>query len=206
MKKKFAVLLITFLTATQTVKAQLDMAFISSFKGSSDIAVNRLTWTVTNNKGVKNFYIQRSINGTDFKTIGTLPATEKANTENYEFLDSITSEERIMYRLTMVSKNQHEFSSKIIVLKSKMNATDGIKIIGNPAKDQLCFNYHSTKTQQTSITIYSLSGKLLFEQQVTSVKGNNAVIVPLHSGFSPGLYVLGIKNDLIQQTSRFMKL
>jgi outer membrane protein assembly factor BamE (lipoprotein component of BamABCDE complex) len=206
MKKNFTFLLITFLFSAQALIAQLDMAFVSDFSVSSDKnSINKLTWTIANNKGVKIFYVERSINGKDFETRVALNATAKANTENYAFSDTITSNEIIMYRLIMVSKNQNVFSSKIIAVKPKMTSEDVIDILGNPAKEKLCFSYYSSVAEHTDVRIHNLNGNIVFNQKMNSVKGNNQVTISFNSYFPAGLYVLEINGGLASRTAKFIK-
>jgi archaellin len=205
MKKYFTLLLITILTATQTLKAQLDLVFISSFSSTSDNSVNHLTWTIAKNHGVKSIDVERSTNGTDFKTIAALMATEKYNTESYTYSDTIASPDIIMYRLKVLSKTQHVFYSKIVLVRSKMISNYGIKILGNPVNDKVSFYYNSKNIQQADIKVYSLSGNVVFNQKINSFIGDNLITIPLNSGFAPGMYVIEIDNGILTQTEKFIK-
>ena len=191
--------------ATQPLEAQLDMAFISDFSSISNNAVNRLSWSVSKNHGVKNFYVERSTNGIDFKTVAVLKATEKFNTESYQYSDTITSGDLTMYRLKVVSKTQYVFYSRIVLVKSKLPSTYGIKIIGNPVKDQLSFNYNPKNVQQAYVRIYDLWGKAVLNQKISCFTGNNFITIPLNSDFTPGMYVMEITNGITSQTEKFIK-
>src|SRR4030095_6700785 len=179
MKKIVTLLLITFSIATQTLNAQLDLAFISNFSANSTNSGNRLTWVVESNRAVNSFEIERSTNGKDFKTIAVLIATEKFGTENYTYADTSTGADKIMYRLRILYKSLDDFYSRIILVQSKITPDNNIRIIGNPVMDKLFFNYNSTNVQQTDIKIYSLTGKILFNQKISSFKGNNLITIPL---------------------------
>ena len=205
MKKISILLLISFSIATQTLKAQLDMAFISDFHGASTNSGNRLNWTVESNRAVNSFEIERSMNGKDFKVIAVLIATEKFATENYTYADTATSTDKVMYRLRILTKTQHAFYSRMILVQSKMTADNDIRIIGNPVMDKLFFNYNSANVQQTDIKIYGLSGKIIFNQKANSFKGNNLITIPLSSGFAPGMYVIEINDGIASQTAKFVK-
>ena len=204
MKKYLTFFLITFLTTAQTVEAQLDMAFIASFTGASKNSITTLSWTVRNNQGVKTFDIERSLNGYDFKAIAILRATGNPNTESYTFYDTIKSE-KVMYRLRMLSKNQHEFFSNIVFVKSTVDPGDDIRIIGNPVNDEVRFTHRSSRAQLTDIKIYNFAGQIVLNTRAKSVKGNNLVTIPLGSGISPGIYVLEISDGANKQTEKFMK-
>jgi hypothetical protein len=206
MQKVITLLLITFTIATQSLKAQLDLAFISNFNATPTNSCNRLNWTVANNRGVGSFEVERSTDGKDFKVIAVLIATEMFSVENYTYADSAIGKDTIMYRLRILTKSQHDFYSRIILVRLIVIPDNKIRLMGNPVKDKLFFNYSSTKVQQTNIRIYSLAGKILFTQKIIGFKGDNLITIPLGSDFAAGMYVLEINNDIISQTAKFIKL
>lgn len=206
MKKIITLLLISFSIITQSLNAQLDLAFISNFSGNSTNSSNRLSWTIASNQSVSSFEVEKSTNGKDFKTIAVLVATEKFTTETYTYVDTSISGDQIMYRLrVLISRSQNDFYSRTILVKSKTNLDDNIRIIENPVRDKLFFNYNSSKVQEADIKIYSLTGKILFTQKISSFKGNNLITIPLSSGFTPGMYVLEINTGILNQTAKFVK-
>ena len=205
MKKFFILLLTTFSIATPSLNAQLDLAFISNFNAAPTNSCNRLNWTIENNRAVNSFEVERSTNGKDFKIISVLIATEKFSIENYIYADTAIHADTIMYRLRILTKTQHDFYSRIILVRSKITPDNNLRIMGNPVWDKLFLNFSSTKAQQADIKIYSLTGKILINQQISIFKGNNLMTIPLSSDFAPGMYVLEINNDIISQTAKFVK-
>jgi hypothetical protein len=205
MKKIITLFLVIFSIATQSLNAQLDMAFISTFNAAPTDSCNRITWTIANNRAAKSFEVEKSTDGKNFKVIAVLIATAKYGTESYTYGDTATVADKIMYRLRILNKSQHDFYSRIILVRAKMTPDNNIRLMGNPVKDKLFFNYSSTKVQQTDIRIYSVTGKILITQKISSFKGNNLITVPLSSGFTPGIYVLELYNDLVNQTITFVK-
>jgi len=181
------------------------MAFISEFSNISNNSVNRLSWTISKNHGVKSFDVERSTNGKDFKTVAVLKATEKFNSESYIYSDTLSSPDIIMYRLRIVSKTQHVFYSRIVLVKSKMPINYDIKIIGNPVRDQLSFNYNPKNVQQADIKIYNLCGRVVVNQKISCFAGNNFITIPFNADFPPGMYVLEINNGILSQTEKFIK-
>src|SRR5688572_23879622 len=95
MKKYFTLFVIIMSTASQPLKAQLDMVFVSNFSNTSNNSANRLTWTIAKNHGIISFDVERSTNGKDFRTVAVLKATEKYNTESYVHTDTMTSPDKI---------------------------------------------------------------------------------------------------------------
>ena len=205
MKKITILLFITFSIAGQSVNAQLDLAFVSNFSGTSSQSSNRLNWTIANNRAVYSFEIEKSTDGKEFKIIATVIATEKYNTEDYTYTDTAISTDKIMYRLRIVNRRQHDFYSRIILVQSKIALDNNIRVIENPVRDKLFFNFSSAKAQQADIKIYSLTGKILINQKICCFKGNNLITIPLSPASAPGIYVLEINNEFRSQTVKFVK-
>jgi len=206
MKKIITLLLIGFSITSQSLNAQLDLAFISNFSGNSTNSCNHLSWTIVSNQSISSFEVEKSTDGKDFKTIAVLAATENFNTENYTYADTAVSADKIMYRLrVLIRRSQNDFYSRTIFVRSKTKLDDNIRIMENPVRDRLSFNYNSAEVQQTAIKIYSLAGKILVSQTISSFKGNNLITIPLSSGFVPGMYVLEINTDIMSQTVKFVK-
>lgn len=91
------------------------------------------------------------------------------------------------------------------MVRSKVTLDNDIRIIDNPVRDKLSFNFSSTKVQQADIRLYSLAGKILITQKMGCLKGNNLMTIYLSAGLAPGIYVLEINNDLVHQTETFVK-
>ena len=205
MKKIFTLLLITFSIITQSLNAQLDLAFVSNISGVQANSSNRLDWTIENNRAAYAFEIEKSTDGKEFKVIALILASEKYNTESYSYTDSAGGADKTMYRFKVLSKRQYFFYSRIIIIRSKATLDNNVKIIENPVKDKLSFNFSSTKVQQADIKIYGLTGKILARQIISCSKGNNLITIPLSSSLAPGIYVLEINNDLVNQAITFLK-
>ena len=106
----------------------------------------------------------------------------------------------------MITKAEHAFYSRIVMIQAKIPLNHNIKIIGNPVTDRLYFNYISKDEEQADIRIYNLLGRPVLNQKINSSKGNNFVTIPLNSCLAPGIYVIEIKNSFLSLTSTFIKL
>jgi hypothetical protein len=164
-----------------------------------------LEWKVTNNETIDQFEIQRSYNGTEFKTIGVVFATEKKDNEDYMFYETISSFEKAMYRLKMIDNNSKVTYSKILVFQSKTTTTNNIRIIGNPVNDKLTFNYSSSTAQAIDVKIYDMAGRVMMNSKMNSLEGTNTISFPLDSNFKPSMYILEVGNGPGIQTAKFIK-
>lgn len=164
-----------------------------------------LNWTVADNETVNSFEVERSFNGKDFTTVGVVLASEKIGTENYMFYETVSGNDKVMYRLKMIDKGHDIDYSRILIFETKILITNDIKVYGNPVKDKLTFSYYTNATQQVSVKVYDLTGKILMSQKVNSAEGSNMLSLPLNSTFKPGVYVVEVFNGSNIQVAKFVK-
>jgi len=180
---------------------------LTSFQGTVN-ATNKvsLQWKVSNNKIVDQFEVQRSFDGQDFKTIGLVFSSEKIDTENYMFYETISAFGKVMYRLKMIDKDGHINYSRTLVFQNKLTTADNsIKVLGNPVRDQLTFSYTAFATRVIDIKVYDMSGRIVMTNKINSLEGNNMISFPLDSTFKPSMYVIEVINGTDVQKAKFIK-
>jgi len=165
-----------------------------------------LQWRVENNETTDQFEVQRSYNGIEFKTIGILFASEKNGIEDYMFYETISSFDKVMYRLKMIDKQNNVSYSKIVVFQTKLTTgSNSIKIIGNPVTDKLTFNYTSYVSQIIDVKIYDMSGRIMMSNKINSLEGNNIISFPLAPALKASMYLVEVNNGAETQTAKFIK-
>jgi hypothetical protein len=204
MKKIFILTLIIFLTA-QSIHAQVPALVYNFSINSNTNSAIRLAWTVANNEVANNFEVERSQNGKDFNTVAAIMATEKTSTENYTYADTQKNNDKVMYRLKLISKSHRSYYSKIITVQAKVVNNNNIRIIGNPVKDQLTFNFNSTIRSLNDLKIYNLSGNIVLNQKINIAEGATLINISLNANFNPGIYVVEMNNGITTQTEKFVK-
>jgi hypothetical protein len=165
-----------------------------------------LQWKVADNETVNYFEVQRSINGNDFTSVATVFATEKNGTETYSYSEAANSNEKVMYRLKMIDKQQDIDFSKTLVFQNKAaNSNNEIKVIGNPVIDKLTISYTTSSDKNIDVRIYDLSGRMQLSQKVKSYEGNNLFSFPQTSSFKAGMYVIEINDGNEKMIAKFVK-
>ena len=189
------------LQAKSTLPIHL-MSFQGNMNKNNKVTLN---WTVADNEIANNFEIERSFNGRDFTSVAVVFATEKMGTENYMYYETINNNDKVMYRLKMIDKNHEVNYSKILIFQLKSTITNNFKIIGNPVNDKLTFSYTSSATQLVDVKVYDMSGRIVLNNKVTSLEGNNVISLPLSSTFKAGMYIVEVNNGTEIQSSKFVK-
>jgi len=164
-----------------------------------------LQWKVGNNETIDKFEIERSLDGAEFKTAGLVFTSEKEGTEDYMFYETLPVFEKAIYRLKIISKANEISYSKILTFQNKITTNNNLKIIGNPAKDQLILNYTAGNDNTVNIRIYDMTGRVVMKSKANSFKGDNMISFPLDSNMKASMYTVEVDNGTNIQAKTFIK-
>ncbi|MCZ2223887.1 MAG: T9SS type A sorting domain-containing protein [Chitinophagales bacterium] len=145
-----------------------------------------LSWQTSTEENTSLFNIQRSNNGTEFNTVGTLKA--KGNSQqliSYNYIDKINLENnKFYYRLEIVDRDGSKTYSntKLIYVNKKV----AINFYPNPAKDYVLVESKNART----IQVIDMNGRLMLNVPVQ----NDHNIIHVHS-LTTGNYILKVIND-----------
>ncbi len=169
----------------------LALKFIS-FQGYVTNTTARLSWEVSENENIKNFVVERSINGTDFTASSPINSNNRTGNAAYPYTDNMIAD-MVYYRIKMTDKSGVVSYSKTIILKSNTEISNGLKIINNPVNDdRLSVEFTSVRSGQTNLRIIDMLGRTRFSQPVNSNEGTNVINIALPSVLEPGVYVTEI--------------
>ena len=154
---------------------------ILSFNASklgTDVLVSWVTATESNSR---NFEVQRSTDGINWETIGTVAAAGNSNIDrNYSFIDTKPVKGTNYYRLRLNDlDSRFTFSDTRVVIFGSASI-DGIKILPNPTMDRVYITTTSSSNLQ-SVMVYSADGKLM-QQNQNFVTGGNVDMSQLSAG------------------------
>jgi hypothetical protein len=172
------------------------------FQGNRDNNTTTLRWNVAQNEMSARFEIERSYDGQNFSTAGTVAATSKSGSESYTFSESIAGN-KIYYRLKMYDTKQSPSYSKILQFQNA--ATSALKVVNNPVADRLTISFNSSSSQPIEIKVYDVSGRLHMKQTIKVYSGNNILNVPLSSSVTSGIYAVEVTYSHEKQTAKFVK-
>ncbi|HEV8270709.1 MAG TPA: T9SS type A sorting domain-containing protein [Chitinophagaceae bacterium] len=178
------------------------ISFLGNMNNNNKVT---LSWTVADNEIANSFEIERSFNGRDFTTVALVFASEKMGIENYQYYETTSGTDKVMYRLKMIDKNREIDYSRILIFQLKSKTSSNIKIIGNPVNDKLTFSYTSSVTQSVDVKVYDMTGRVVLNNKVNSLEGSNVISLPLSSTFKAGMYVVEVNNGTELQSSKFVK-
>lgn len=176
----------------------LHLLGFNAVRQSNNVVV---TWNTANEINLDHFEIERSENGTVFKSIGTVPATNTA-VHAYQWNDPNPLSGTSFYRLTMVNKDGTTRHS-LVVKVSSTKAPFAITVYPNPMRDHASVAISYDKTEIATITLTSVDGKMISTMQTTITAGTTTV--PLTTKLRKGTYILSVSTPTNKRIQKIIK-
>jgi hypothetical protein len=194
---------IATVTINYTVGGALPLK-LTSFQGKMNDGRVSLRWDLAENKNAQRFEIERSFNGTDFSLVGIVMASDNSGRESYSFVNDISSNPKVMYRLKTIDNSNIAEYSKILLFQQ--DNAQNLKIINNPVYDNLTLSYSSTSNQSICIKVYDMLSRLHMNYKATVYTGVNVISFPLAPGIRSGIYVVEINDGAnFSKSAKFVK-
>ncbi|WP_336514350.1 T9SS type A sorting domain-containing protein [Pollutibacter soli] len=173
-----------------------------SFTGQVANNVVNLKWQTATESNSSHFDVQRSADGSNFVTIGTVSAAGNSQiTQNYGFTDAAPLKSAVSYyRLKQVDLDTKFEYSKTILVKSS-GSNNRFVISPNPVVSNLVINLVSDVKETVSIRLIDQSGRIVKSINQNLTNGANQVRLNDLSTLPSGVYVLQIagKSTLINE-------
>lgn len=165
-----------------------------AFTANSMTDMVRLHWETTNDFNVRQFEVERSIDGRSFMSIAIL--NKENNNPVYTFDDktAYTQNARtIFYRLKLVGNNQETSYSNIekVLLPNDHHA---LSITPNPVRDFMQVRYTTQLNQRIILTIYNTNGSMIKSYQLPAANGYHQQQVNV-ADLPKGMYYLKVSSD-----------
>ncbi len=181
-----------------TVAAPTPLTLLS-FNGSISNGLVKLTWLTSNEINVRNFNIERSADGRNFNSIGSVNAINGQLSNLYNFADPSAINGIAYYRLQMIDRDGKFKYSGIIAFNAKK--ADVFSIFPNPAKDDL-FVTHEKAINGASMQVLTIDGKKIAVQAVAK---NDVQTTIITANLPVGVYQLVYINGGTTEHMRFIK-
>lgn len=166
---------------------------LSSFIGKAIGKHNLLSWQTASELNNSHFEVERSLNGIDFKVIGTVEGYgTRLETANYEFFDKHPPISAY-YRLRQIDFNGDYQFSEIINIKHD-SPTHSLKIFPVPIRDNLNIDYSATTDEAIFATIINMTGQVIISKQLIATTGRNLFNLDCKS-LPSGCYFVRLRSE-----------
>ncbi|MBL7731917.1 MAG: T9SS type A sorting domain-containing protein [Chitinophagaceae bacterium] len=157
---------------------------LSSFNAVKSGSQTLVSWQTASEENLQSFAVERSLNGVDYSTIGTvIPAGNSSTTRGYTFTDVAPANGKNYYRLRSVSANgSNDYSAVALVIFGKDNQ---LLLFPNPVKDILTIK---NATAGGTVAVFDLNGKQVLSQKIPA--SNSQPVTIRMNGFPAGMYMV----------------
>jgi hypothetical protein len=195
---------VLFLTAGAPASSAITATALPvTFADFSATAANngvQLKWTTSQEQNSDFFEVQRSSDGNNFTTVGTVQAAGNSDVpKNYQFTDNDPFDGISYYRLRQVDKDARFAYSRTV--STKYEVRSAIRKIINPFRQNIFIQFGAgTVPAGTSWKLYDMQGRLVMSRRTSGNTINEQA-----SALQPGVYVLEIILEGKKQNIRLLK-
>jgi len=171
-------------------------ATLVTFSGEVQEPGNLLYWVTASEYKNDYFSVEHSLDGINFKAIGTVKGAGNSNQSiRYDLLDTEAPDGISYYRLLKTDFNGvTDIASRIIALERKTGYFGEISAYPNPTDGPVILDINSNTERDIIVEIYDVTGRLMQAEHFTIYLGRNRLNLSL-SRFSAGTYHLTIVSD-----------
>jgi hypothetical protein len=157
----------------------------------------RTTWSITDEINVKDYVVEHSTNGTSFRAVGALNATNGQGVKNYTFVHPNAPEGKNFYRLIITDKDGSSKLSPVRLITIGKGLT--VNVYPNPVKDKLTVSLNSSISKPAGLKVINAFGQVLYQQQLS---GTTQIDM---SRYAAGMYVVQIDDGVNISTFKVQK-
>ena len=163
------------------------------FSGNENNGIVKLDWKTGSEVNAAHFNIQKSSNGKDFSTIGSMAASGRVTGAIYEFDDQQPYKGQNFYRLESVDLNGTKQVSGTILINNTHLVNIEMIIAPNPVYTQSTITVSGDLKGMASINMYDLNGKRVSD--IYSGKLNSrSFSLNIDAGkIEKGIYIIELK-------------
>ncbi len=147
-----------------------------------------LIWISQGEENLREYEIERSIDGINFMRVGNVAAVNDINGSTYAFNDPENISSMVYYRLKLKNQTNGNKFSKVIILYNKNNR---LKVsTANPFKINLKIDVFLPEDGNVEFRLYNLLGKTVTKKTILLTKGNSQTTLDNVSLLPVGMYIL----------------
>jgi hypothetical protein len=147
-------------------------------------------WTVGEESRLKNYTVERSLDGRRFDSIGTVAANGSGS---YTYVDVQAVKDGVVYYRVRGNDldGQGKYSATVTVAQD--GTEQAITVTPNPVVDQMKISFGSGMAGTYGMQLFTVNGRLVYRSEV-SVAAGQAVTVGRPANLAPGMYLLQLSD------------
>ncbi|MBA2249012.1 MAG: cadherin-like domain-containing protein [Chitinophagaceae bacterium] len=175
---------------------------LTDFRGVINNKQVVLNWRTSSEINSSHFDVQRSTDGINFESIGTVNAHGNSTVANtYQLLDRAPAQGINYYRLKSVDVDSRFIFSSVISLKFTERANGFVSVNPNPTHGVIRLNFNGFEKGIYKFVLVNPLGQIQLSDQVTISQSVQQRMINTQSSLAKGIYVLHIYKDGIEKIS-----
>jgi hypothetical protein len=180
-----------------------------SFTGKKENDHNKLSWTTAQEITNKGFYVERSVDGNSFLSLGFIPSKaingNSSTSLTYDFIDTDVHHPTLYYRLRQTDIDGREQISKTVIIKSRESVFSLSPAYPNPARSNVNVDLRTERSGKITMAVYDIAGRRVYSEDRNPTSGLNRISLNLQH-ISSGLYTLVVRtSDNHMSSTMFIK-
>jgi hypothetical protein len=177
-----------------------------SFNGKIITGHANLSWNTSRENEAVHFDIEKSSDGINFDKIGTVNSYTNYISEvnHYSFINPFEFSGKAWFRIIMINNKGGKKYSRIIQLTDE-RIVFGLGNIVNPFRNELSFEVITTNNAKIDVSLIDLFGKTVKTKSYTVYSGVNSLSISNTEKWTPGIYILKVKNKDIVINNKVVK-
>lgn len=176
-----------------------------AFEGHSEGDKTLLSWITATEKNNDKFEVERSRNGRDFTTVGTVKgAGNSMNLNHYSFETPIAGDLIAYYRLKQYDENGVYTFSPVITIKNQKPTTQIGECFPNPSSGNLMIQYAKMNEGDITLQVFNAENKELDARTYAVIKTATDVAFDF-SALPQGIYFIKLTTPLHSEFRKFVK-
>ncbi len=174
------------------------------FRGEAKGEINALSWTTATEINNRHFEVQRSINGSDFETIGIVEGNGNSSVEIDYAFDDTKPAAVSYYRLKQVDFDGAFEYSDVIKISRKVRGLSLSSVYPSPTRGNTNIVFNTEKSMDLTISIIDVTGRVLGQYSISAYEGTNQTELDL-SAYSNGMYMIVLESSDTREITRIIK-
>jgi hypothetical protein len=178
-----------------------------SFNGKLVNDYGQLTWTTSKEDEPISFNIERSNDGINFFTIGTVNSHNDytAAINRYTFNDPVQILGKKFYRIVMINRNLQKKYSRVIQLSKGVSSVFTLLNVVNPFYDKIDFDISIPTDGKVDVQLIDMMGKTVKKTSFIVQEGINSLNLGNTDNLPAGMYIFQLSHQGEILTSKVIK-
>lgn len=172
----------------------------------------KLNWVSASEKSLKQYELERAVEGYDFQKKATIAAVgnQSSGNQSYSYSDPQVFTGAVFYRLKMVDQDGQFTYSKVVRVAAPDMKEDLVVLSTETTKGKLNFSLWAGYNMATALFLYDMNGKNILQLPNTMLKpGVNDLSFNADPALAAGTYILKVSSyksgrlSLLNTTKKF---